>query len=49
MLLSLSLPEVSKVFTSITQVEIEVEASTQSLYSSRSVKVLASKLLKVKK
>ena len=52
-------PEVSKVFTFITQVEVqilgfkktfvEVEVSTQAFYSSRSVKVLASKLLKVKK
>ena len=51
--------EVSKVFTFITQVEVqilefkktfvEVERSTQAFYSSRSVKVLASKLLKVKK
>ena len=51
--------EVSKVFTFITQVEVqilgfkntfvEVEVSTQAFYSSRSVKVLASKLLKVKK
>ena len=47
--------EVSKVFTFITQVEVqilgfkktfvEVEVSTQAFYSSRSVKVLASKLL----
>ena len=49
---------VSKVFTFITQVEVqivgfkktyvEVEVSTQVFYSSSSVKVQASKLLKVK-
>ena len=51
--------ELSKVFTFITQVEVQIlgfqnifvedEVSTQAFYLSRSVKVLASKLLKVKK
>jgi hypothetical protein len=52
--------EVSKVFTFITQVEVEilafkdtsvevVEVSTQAFYLSRSIMVLVSKLLKVLK